>query len=380
MLPFANIDFYLLFALLVALLYGLRALLRGRVSLVSVLIGISLFYTVAYFPKPWQILLFITYQCLFTWLLLFRWQRLHKLLGSLLLALPMVLVKLNWNVDVIGFAGISYITFRCIQVYLDGDLLRDKFRFADLIAFLLFTPSLLAGPIDRYERFKSDMDQGWSRLNRDALLAGWEFMALGLLHKFVLAELVDRYWLSECEGCTAAWPMLKDMYGYTAYLYFDFAGYSLMAIGLGRMMGVELPKNFDKPWLTQNAPEFWKRWHISLGDWLRDYFFRPIYKSLSGVQRLRTWPLLRQNIALFSTFLLMGCWNGLQAHYIGSGSLFGLYSVVYNSYQHQRKKHGWDIWKGVHPTVVKVLSIAIMIHLAVFALYIFSGRFPYIHG
>ena len=70
--------------------------------------------------------------------------------------------------------------------------------------------------------------------------------------------------------------MLKDMYGYTAYLYFDFAGYSLMAIGLGRMMGVELPKNFDKPWLTQNAPEFWKRWHISLGDWLRDYFFRPI--------------------------------------------------------------------------------------------------------
>ncbi len=319
----------------------------------------------------------MAYQCLFTWLLLFRWRRLHKLLGSLLLALPMVLVKLEWNVDVIGFAGISYITFRCLQVYLDGDLLRDKFRFADFIAFLLFTPSLLAGPIDRYERFKGDLDQGWSRLNGNALLAGWEFIALGLLHKFVLAELVDRHWLSECHGCTEPWPLLKDIYGYTAYLYFDFAGYSLLAIGLGRMMGIELPKNFDRPWLTQNPPEFWKRWHISLGDWLRDYFFRPIYKSLSGVQGLRTWPLLKQNIALFSTFLLMGCWNGLEFHYILSGSLFGFYSVVYNSYQHLTRKHKWDFWGGTPPWLVKGISIFVMVHLACFALYIFSGRSPW---
>jgi membrane protein involved in D-alanine export len=378
-LPFATIDFYLLFGLLVAVLYALKGLLKGGVPLVSALLGISLFYAVAYFPKPWQLLLFTVYQCLFTWLLLFRWRRLHKLLGSLLLALPMVLVKVGWNVDMIGFAGISYITFRCVQVYLDGELLRDKFRFADFIAFMIFTPSLLAGPIDRYERFKSDLDQGWSRLNASALLAGWEFIALGLLHKFVFAELVDRYWLSECHDCTTPWPMLKDMYGYAAYLYFDFAGYSLLAIGLGRMMGIELPKNFDRPWLTQNPPEFWKRWHISLGDWLRDYFFRPIYKSLSGVQRLRTWPLLKQNIALFSTFLLMGCWNGLEAHYIASGALFGLYSVGYNSYQHQSRKHKWNFW-GVTPAwLVKGLSIFVMVHLACFALYIFSGRFPYLH-
>jgi membrane protein involved in D-alanine export len=379
MLPFANIDFYLLFALLVALLYGLKGVLNGRVPLVSVIVGISLFYAVAYFPKPWQLVLFTVYQCLFTWLLLFRWTKLHKLLGSLLLALPMVLVKLDWNVDVIGFAGISYITFRCLQVYLDGELLRERFRFVDFIAFLLFTPSLLVGPIDRYERFKSDLDQGWSRLNGSAFLAGWEFFVLGLLHKFVLAELVDRHWLSACHGCTGFWPMLKEMYGYATYLYFDFAGYSLLAIGLGRMLGVELPKNFDRPWLTTNPPEFWKRWHISLGDWLRDYFFRPIYKSLSGVQRLRTWPLLKQNLALFSTFLLMGCWNGLELHYIVSGALFGLYSVVYNSYQHQSRKHKWDLWGRTPQWFVNGLSIFVMLHLACFALYIFSGRSPFLH-
>lgn len=379
MLPFATIDFYFLFALLVAVLYVLKPVLKARVPLSSAIIGISLIYAVAYFPKPWQLLLFTLYQCLFTWLLLFRWKKLHGLLGSLLLALPMVLVKLDWNVDVIGFAGISYISFRCIQVYLDGELLRDKFGFPEFIAFLLFPASLLAGPIDRYERFKGDLDQGWSRLNGSAMLTGWEFIALGLLHKFVFAELVDRYWLAECDGCTKAWPMLKDMYGYATYLYFDFAGYSLLAIGLGRMMGIELPKNFDRPWLTENPPEFWKRWHISLGDWLRDYFFRPIYKSLSGVQKLRTWPLLKQNIALFSTFLLMGCWNGLEAHYIISGSLFGLYSVGYNSYQHQSRKHKWNFWGSTPTWLVKGISIFIMIHLACFALYIFSGRFAYLH-
>ena len=379
MLPFATIDFYLLFALLVAVLYVLKPLLKARMPLTSAIIAICLLYVLAYYPKPWQLLLFTLYQCLFTWLLLFRWKNLHGLLGSLLLALPMILVKLDWNVDVIGFAGISYITFRCIQVYLDGELLRDEFGFGEFVAFLLFPPSLLAGPIDRYERFKGDLDEGWSRLNASALLAGWEFIALGLLHKFVLAELVDRYWLSDCDGCTKPWPMLKDMYGYTAYLYFDFAGYSLLAIGLGRMMGIELPKNFDRPWLTENPPEFWKRWHISLGDWLRDYFFRPIYKSLSGVQRLRTWPLLKQNIALFSTFLLMGCWNGLEAHYIISGSLFGLYSVGYNSYQHQSRKHKWNFWGSTPAWLVKGISIFIMLHLACFALYIFSGRFPYSH-
>ncbi|MEO8068510.1 MAG: MBOAT family O-acyltransferase [Flavobacteriales bacterium] len=380
MLPFANIDFYFLFALLVPALYLAKVLLKERVPFASVIMGLSLFYVVVYYPKPVQLLLFTLYECLFTWLLLFRWKRSHGLLGSLLLALPMVLVKLDWNIDVIGFAGISYITFRCIQVYLDGELLRDKFRFIDFIGFLLFTPSLLVGPIDRYERFKADLDQGWSRLNKAALLSGWEFLVLGLLHKFVLAELADRYWLSTVDATsTACADMAANMYGYAVYLYCDFAGYSLLAIGLGRMMGIELPKNFDRPWLTQNPPEFWKRWHISLGDWLRDYFFRPIYKSLSAVQRLRTWPLLKQNIALFSTFLLMGCWNGLEVHYVVSGALFGIYSVVYNTYQYKSRKHKWDLWGSTPTWAVKSISIFVMANLACFALYIFSGRFPYVH-
>jgi membrane protein involved in D-alanine export len=379
-LPFADIEFYLLFAVLVAALYVLKPLAGRSISFAHAITGISLLYTALYYPKPLQLLLFTVYQCGLTWLLLFRWRKLHGLIGSLLLALPMVLVKLDAEVDLLGFAGISYITFRAIQVYLDGDQLRQRFRFVDFIGFLLFTPSLLAGPIDRYERFKSDLDAGWSRLNGAALIAGWELLLLGALHKFVLAELVDRYWLQRFDAAsTAACDMAANMYGYAVYLYFDFAGYSLLAIGLGRMMGIALPANFYKPWLTQNAPEFWRRWHITLGDWLRDYFFRPIYKQLSSTSALREWPLLRQNIALFSTFLLMGCWNGLQAHYIASGALFGLYSVAYNSIQHRARKQRRELWSGWPAPVAKGLSILIMINLASFALYLFSGRFPFLH-
>lgn len=380
MLPFADIDFYLLFALLVPLLYLAKLLLRTRVTLAQAITFLSLFYVVVYYPKPLQLLVFTVYQCLFTWLLLFKWRKLHGLLGSLLLALPMVLVKLEWNVDDIGFAGISYITFRCVQVYLDGELVRDRFRFTEFVGFLLFTPSLLAGPIDRYERFKGDLDQGWLRLNGTALLAGWEFIVLGLLHKFVGAELVDRFWLLRFpQESTMLADMTATMYGYAVYLYLDFAGYSLLAIGLGRMMGIELPRNFDRPWLTESAPDFWKRWHISLGDWLRDYFFRPIYKSLSSMKGLRTWPLLKQNIALFSTFLLMGCWNGSEAHYIISGALFGVYSVGYNSYLHQSRKRKFNLWGSTPAWAVRAISIFIMVQLTCFALYIFSGRFPYLH-
>ncbi len=380
MLPFAEAEFYLLFAVLVPALYMLKALAGRWIGFAQAIAGLSLLYVALYYPKPLQLLLFTAYQCGLTWLLLFRWRRLHSLIGSLLLALPMVLVKLDVEVDKLGFAGISYITFRAIQVHLDGEQIRGRFRFTEFIGFLLFTPSLLAGPIDRYERFKGDLDQGWSRLGGAAVIAGWELLLLGALHKFVGAELVDRYWLARHDAAsTGASDMAANMYGYAVYLYLDFAGYSLLAIGLGRMLGIALPANFDKPWLTQNAPEFWRRWHITLGDWLRDYFFRPIYKQLSSVAALRAWPLLRQNIALFSTFLLMGCWNGLQAHYIASGALFGLYSVGYNSLQHEARKRRRVLWAGVPPAIAKGTSILIMLHLASFALYLFSGRFPYLH-
>ena len=152
-----------------------------------------------------------------------------------------------------------------------------------------------------------------------------------------------------------------------------------MAIGVGKMMGVDLPINFNKPFLAQNPQDFWRRFHKSLGDWLSDYFFKPLYKFLSQRKSLKKNPLLRQNIAMMATFTLMGCWNGFQLNFVLSGMLFGVYSVGHNSYIYQCKKQKKDVVFGdINEGVKKWISVILFLHLAAFSIYIFSGRAPFI--
>jgi membrane protein involved in D-alanine export len=163
------------------------------------------------------------------------------------------------------------------------------------------------------------------------------------------------------------------MYAYLLFLFFDFAGYSLLAMALGNMVGMSVPYNFNQPFLAINPKEFWQRWHKSLGDWLNDYFFKPILRYLT-TKNLYT-PITRQSIALFSTFTLMGFWNGFEWHYIISGMLFGLYSVIHNYYQMQCKKNKRDVVFGnMNPKVVQYISIFIMFQLVAISIYIFSGK------
>ncbi|MBK7888692.1 MAG: hypothetical protein IPJ86_15835 [Bacteroidetes bacterium] len=173
--------------------------------------------------------------------------------------------------------------------------------------------------------------------------------------------------------------MASTMYAYYAYLFFDFAGYSCMAIGIGKMMGMQVPVNFTNPFLAVNPQDFWRRFHITLGAWLKDYFFTPLFLWLSRFKSLKKYSLAKQNFTLTMTFLLMGCWNGFKMNFILSGLLFGLYSAFHNWYLVTCKKRGKDIIFGqLNPTAVRILSIFIMIHLVAISLYIFSGRCPYI--
>jgi len=249
--------------------------------------------------------------------------------------------------------------------------------FVTYFNFLSFTPTLLIGPIDRYGRFKNSQNSGFSSINSENFLLGWNALVKGIVFKYICAELIDRYWLSICPATDAQWyHFMNDMYAYYAYLFFDFAGYSLMALGIGKMMGMDVPVNFKNPFSAVNPQDFWRKFHISLGEWLKDYFFTPLYTFFTRQKRLKKFPLLRQNTALILTFLLMGCWNGLQKHFILSGLLFGIYSAVHNSYVIQCKKKGKDVLFGnLHPVVVKIISIFLMINLVAFSLYIFSGRY-----
>jgi membrane protein involved in D-alanine export len=297
----------------------------------------------------------------------------------------MIVVKTNtitanieWN-EFISFAGLSYITFRIVSVYMDALPQAKPVNFFRYISFLIFTPSLLIGPIDRFNRFSADLDGGYNRLNSTRFLEGWQILVFGVLHKFIIAEVINRYWLGPIDaGSKEFWVMMNSMYAYYAYLYFDFAGYSAMAVGLGKIMGIDVPINFNKPFLAVNPQDYWRRWHKSLGDWLKDYFFMPFYKAFSKWKFMKPYPLLRQNISLFLTFLLMGCWNGFKLNYILSGSIFGVYSVAHNSYVYYCRKKGKDIVFGnLSQLTVKLISIFIMINMTAVAIYVFSGRIPF---
>jgi membrane protein involved in D-alanine export len=375
-LPFSGIDFFLLSFASVAILLFCKRFLSSYLKYKYILFSLIAVYITFFLPfqATIGILLFSIYIYLIYYVFSYNDYR-KTLLPILLVSLPMILFKLD--VDVMyKVIGISYITFRVIQAISDqknyGSL--DFFEFT---SYLFFPPTLLAGPIDRSYRFKSDLDNGYNNISTSNFVRGWELLVIGGLFKFVLAEFVAKFWLGEIDATsTSIATMVNSAYSYTAYFYFDFAGYSAMAMGVGIMLGISVPKNFDKPYLAQNPQEFWRRFHITLGAWLTDYFFKPIYMYLQRFSYLRGRRLLVQNISITLTFLLMGMWNGLVWHYIFSGLLFGLYSSIHNCYVHYVKKGGADIFSVSSNILSLSMKRLIMVNSVVLALYVFSGRVP----
>ena len=298
----------------------------------------------------------------------------------ILLALtPLILFKLGDVIpaflhykDKIAIVGISYISFRVIQILLDLDGYQPK-RFSNVFMFLFNPLTLLAGPIDRFHRFEENIESLKGKLNQETFTAGWYFLLWGIFQKFVLAYFWDVFVMSKF---VASSHEIKEIvgtaYSYTVYLFLDFSGYSLMAMGAGYMMGILLPANFDKPWLTKNPKDLWKRFHITLGSFLNDYFFKPIYMALARKSFFKTRRLTAQNIALMLTFLLMGAWNGLKWYYILSGAMFGLASVVYNTYQAKYAKSVSGLLSAPLVTFYRFFFI----NYVVWALYLFSGKLP----
>jgi membrane protein involved in D-alanine export len=385
MLPYSIYEFYLVMAGMIALLYGAKKF-SGQLDYRWIQGLFNFSFLIFFYPKPLHFILLIVYAWFMTYLLHKKIKPRKKIWGILLLLLPMLLVKLDIRFGhypfelnhLLSFAGLSYASFRMMGCYLDlapEDAVPGQL---DYFNFLSFTPTLLIGPIDKFSRFRESLKNGWQQLNSDAFLEGWHSFLKGFSFKYLLAEIIDRYWLGLFDAADPSMPaMINSMYAYYVYLFFDFAGYSHMALGLGKMMGMKVPVNFTNPFVARNPQEFWRSFHISLGDWLKDYFFSPLYLFFSRKKKLKAYPLLRQNLSLFLTFLLMGCWNGFSKNFILSGALFGLYSAVHNTYTVQCKKQGRDIiFSRLSETSTKIISIFILFNLVAFALYIFSGRFP----
>ena len=286
---------------------------------------------------------------------------------------PVFLAKVSplWGGDIFGFTGVSYLSFRLIGTVIElYDGVIEETGVAELLAYFLFFPSLSSGPIDRWGRFHKDYEKGlgpsgyWDRCASGVLELLW-----GMAYKFVAAAYAFRLmgYLDTPEG--AWYHSVLYAYAYSLYLFFDFAGYSRMAVGTARCLGVDLPVNFHLPFLAEDMRDFWNRWHISLSHWFRDYVFTR-FVMLSSRKKWFGSRMNRAAAGFLVNMALMGAWHGLTPSYLCYGLYHGLLLAGTEVYQ---KKSGF-YKKNKEKRWYRVLSWAVTMHLVVFGFYLFSGR------
>lgn len=387
-LPFTSTWFFIYLICTVGFFYIVKTVFSRKIKYSWLIALSSIIYLVLLFPKPFQLIGVLVYYYLIYYILGRKIKYQKLLLPIILISLPMLFMKflgfvpgifyLNRFTDLLTLllqiAGISYITFKVIQLYIDEKDNEKTISILNFFNFTTFVPTLLIGPIDRYSRFTSNVENGYDQLNYTNFTKGFDCFIKGLLYKFIIGEAISRLVLVHLVDDGSLIYHLSYMYTYLFYLFFDFAGYSLLAISFGNFIGIDVPFNFDKPFLAVNPKELWKRWHKTLGDWLNDYFFKPIFKELTSRKSFKS-SIQRQNVALFLTFTLMGLWNGITVYYVVSGMLFGLYSVIHNYYFYLCQKNKRDVFFGsLNPKIVRLISIFIMFNGVAFAIYIFSGK------
>ncbi len=380
-LPFSSVQFYYFFAASVLVALIAKWLFSTKIKYKYIVLLINALYLILLFPKPLQLILLVLYSYFSIRILAKKGA--NYLTAVLVLSFPLIMMKLigihtfgkanEKLANIFQIIGISYITFRSIQVFIDEVSTTKKLNFLDFFNFTVFIPSLLIGPIDRFKRFTNDVDAGYENITTNSYVEGYQLLLKGLVYKYILAEFINRLVLNHLTDDGTLTYHIMYMYSYLIFLFFDFAGYSLLAMSFAKFIGVSLPFNFNQPFLAVNPKEFWQRWHKSLGDWLNDYFFKPIFKDFTTKQKFK--PITRQNLALLSTFTLMGFWNGFEPHYIVSGILFGVYSIVHNYYVYLCKKNKKDVFFGtLNPKIVTLISIVFMFNAVAFSIYIFSGK------
>ena len=294
--------------------------------------------------------------------------------AAVILALgPLGLIKLGevWQpFSLFRLMGASYMSFRAVQVLLDiYDERLQKLRPVALGYFLLFFPAVSSGPIDRYRRFLSDLDRPPDREHYRTLLAQgiWK-LAGGCVSAVVISGFIQQHWLAALPE-SGFGATLSYMYGYTFYLFFNFAGYSSMAIGTGYLLGIQMPENFNQPFLSVDMKDFWSRWHISLSTWLRDYLYsRFVMKSLK--QKRFSNPRTASYLGYVLNMMAMGAWHGLQPQYL----LYGVYHSALMCLNEVLDLHCKSFRSFKTHGAGQVVCVLVTFHLFSFGLLIFSGR------
>jgi len=246
------------------------------------------------------------------------------------------------STDMIRMIGVSYFSFRMIHFLVES--YRKKIQDLDLLAYvdyIIFFPAFISGPINRYNHFASQVcSPTSSRLAAD-LRAGGERIVHGLFKKLVLAQLLYPHILPVRPDVLSGmgfFSAVLGLYAYALYFYFDFAGYTDLAIGCARLIGIELPENFNNPFLKRNIRELWTNWHMSLTSWLVDYIYWPIVRRFRGFDYFRRHPVFLSNLGMIITFIACGMWHGETANFILWGAYHGVGIACLTIYQRAKRK------------------------------------------
>ena len=372
---FEGNEFFLL--LFVVLLIGFVLNYFGKRKDYYIL-SLSILFAGAIYGKSKAMVVYLLAFIIYQYFLVFIAQRMDsKRLKPLVMLsiLPLVVNKVFalTQLHLLAFIGISYMSFKTIQIMLEisDGLIKEKISVKDYLQFLLFFPTVSSGPIDRSRRFLKEINEVMPRKDYLELAGdGIYRIVLGLLYKVVLSTYIYQMLLALSNTGTVVYS-IKYMYLYTLYLFFDFAGYSLMAVGSSNILGIQTPMNFNKPFLSVDIKDFWTRWHITLSTWLRDFVFSRVLMQVIRKKWFKN-RLHNAAYAYMVNMLVMGFWHGISVSYIAYGFYHGVLMSGFEIYQKKStfyKKHKNKTW-------YKLMSWFVTMNLVMVGFFIFSGE-PY---
>lgn len=342
---FSSGTFWALFLLFMPI-YAL--LKRSRMKMVLYVVAFSLYF---YYKSSGIFFLLIIATSIIDYLLSLllakrekEWQRKLCVLLSVCISLGVLgyfkyanFIMASWAdivgsnfqpLDIILPVGISFYTFQSISYIVDvyRRRIEPTDSWLEYIFFLSFFPALVAGPIVRADHFLPQIKA--NRVpERSEVWMGFWLILLGIIKKALLADYIAQYndIVFTTPETYTGFENLMAMFGYTMQIYCDFSGYSDMAIGIALIMGFTLPQNFNLPYKSQNVTEFWRRWHISLSSWLRDYLYIPLGGNRKG--KVRTY------VNNFITMLIGGLWHGASWKFVAWGGLHGVALITHKASQ-----------------------------------------------
>ena len=277
--------------------------------------------------------------------------------------------------------GFSYIAFRLIHVLRDKQLARlPELSLPEFATYVVFFPALVAGPIDRAERFAQDLRKEF-RLSQDGTLLAGQRIFLGLFKKFVIADVLALIALNDVLATqvrTTGW-MWITVYAYAFQIYFDFSGYTDIAIGTAQLVGIKLPENFAAPYIKPNLTLFWNSWHMTLTQWFRSYFFNPFNRWMRGFKNIPAWTMIL--VAQVATMLLIGLWHGITLNFIFWGLWHGVGLFLQNRWSDFVRRRYPTIGQNPHlQPVLQIGGILLTFHFVALGWVFFALRDPALSG